>query len=453
MKQSYPQIPTRLSSKQAETRKADIEGQKRKLENDVVKMNKRLKKHHSFDLSIWTSLREIDSARVKANGLQRRISMLSMDLNDEDEELVERWASTAEAKAILEQEAALKKSLKMMTRQSAKVANQPKDKETQDRKTWTQLFINARLEMNLIKPNESRSSEKQKQFRAELIEVMNAKFPDAKSAEYLFWCPVTGAWCSKVEAGHLFPSKSGDELMKAIFGEAEQDMWIGKPEKGKSELFRACNGILWSEQVEYRFSKGLFTIVPDLDENPSPAQSEAWQRSDPKEYRIRVLRANHKDMKAQITGESNVCWTDLDNKRLQWRSNFRPRARYLYWSYCEMMLRQAYASQSNMDAADVRRQEVGKKYWGSAGPYMKRNMLLGFVEEMGHEYEHLMEGAMDADDNNDDDDDGEKPAEVAVMLANESVLEKRAEIEWKESRVDMDSDDEEEDDDSDDDDE
>lgn len=241
--------------------------------------------------------------------------------------------------------------------------------------------------------------------------------------------------------------------MKAIFGEAEQDMWIGKPEKGKGELFRACNGILWSEQAEHRFSKGLFTIVPDLDENPSPAQSEAWQRSDPKEYRIRVLRPDDKDMKALTKVESNVRWKDLDNKRLQWRSNFRPRARYLYWSYCEMMLRQAYDPKSNMDAADVRRQEVGKKYWGSAGPYMKRNMLLGFVEEMGHEYEYLMEGAMDTDDNNDDADNGDKPTEVAVMHANESILEKRAIIEWKESRVYMDSDDEAEDDDSDDDDE
>ena len=453
MEQGHPQIPTRLSSKQAEIRKADIEEQKRKLEDDIVNMNKRLKKHHSFDVSIWASLREIDSARTKANGLQRKISMLSMDLNDESKELVERWASTAEAKAILEQEAALKKSLVMMTRQSEKVANHPKDKETQDRKTWTQLFINARLGMNVIKPSQSRSNERQKQFGKKLIEVMNAKFPEASSAEYLFWCPVIGDWCSKVEAGHLFPSKSGDELMKAIFGEAEQDLWIGKPEKGKGELFRACNGILWSEQAEYRFSKGLFTIVPDLDENPSLAQSSAWQRSDPKVYRIRVLRADNADMKARIKAESNVRWTDLDNKRLQWRSNFRPWARYLYWSYCEMMLRQAYGPRSNMDAADVRRQEVGKKYWGSAGPYMKKNMLLGFVEEMGHEYEHLMEGAMDADDNDDGGDDGDKPTAVAVMHANESILEKRAIIEWKESRVDMHSDEEEEDDDSDDDDE
>lgn len=123
MDQGYPQIPTRLSSKQAETRKAGIEAQKRKLEDEILNMNKRLKKHHSFDVSIWASLREIDSARIKANGLQRKISMLSIDLNDEDEEVVERWASTSEAKALLEQEAALKKSLMMMTQQSEKVIN------------------------------------------------------------------------------------------------------------------------------------------------------------------------------------------------------------------------------------------------------------------------------------------------------------------------------------------
>ena len=209
-----------------------------------------------------------------------------------------------------------------------------------------------------------------------------------------------------------------------------------KPEEGKSELFRACNGILWSEQAESRFSKGLFTIVPDLDEDPTPAQTEAWQLSDQKEYRIRVLDADHKDMRVLIKPDSELRWADLDNKRLQWRTNFRPRARYLYYSYVEMMLRQTYHPKSNMNAAAIRRKEAGRNFWGSAGPYMKRSMLLGFVEEMGHEYEYLMEGAMDADDKGgDEDDDGDKPAEVAVMLANESILEKRAITEYKESRV------------------
>lgn len=268
--------------------------------------------------------------------------------------------------------------------------------------------------------------------------MMSSQHPDPAAADFL-WCPVMGDWCKGAVAGHLFPSMFGDDLMKVIFGDVEQDMWIGNPEKGRSELFRACNGILWSKQAEERFSSGHFTIVPDLDEDPTPAQSEAWQRSNPKEYRIRVLHPDAAEMKRLINLGSDVRWADLDNKRLQWRANFRPRARYLYWSYCETMLRQAYSSASNTDVTELRRQEVGKRYWGSAGSYMKKNMLMGFVEEMGHDYEHLMEGAMEADDEDDGDEEKGESSEVAVTLANESILEKQAMAERKNSGADMDS--------------
>lgn len=111
MRQDPPQILASLSSKMKK-----MEWQKRKLEKKIRVMNKRLKKHHRLDTKIWAKLKDFESARIKDNGLQRKISILSMNLNDEDEESVKRWASTAEAKAILEKEV-LKKCLKMVTRQ------------------------------------------------------------------------------------------------------------------------------------------------------------------------------------------------------------------------------------------------------------------------------------------------------------------------------------------------
>ena len=38
--------------------------------------------------------------------------------------------------------------------------------------------------------------------------------------------------------------------------------------------------------------------------------------------------------------------------------------------------------------------ELRKRLWGIPGRYMLEGMLLGFVEEMGHEYKHLLEGAI-----------------------------------------------------------
>ncbi|KAL1962093.1 hypothetical protein VTN77DRAFT_560 [Rasamsonia byssochlamydoides] len=37
--------------------------------------------------------------------------------------------------------------------------------------------------------------------------------------------------------------------------------------------------------------------------------------------------------------------------------------------------------------------ESGKPYWDTPGRFLPKNMLMSFVEEMGHEYDELLEGA------------------------------------------------------------
>lgn len=59
-------------------------------------------------------------------------------------------------------------------------------------------------------------------------------------------------------------------------------------------------------------------------------------------------------------------------------------------------------------------QELGRSFWGFPGKYVKRNMLLSFIEEVGHRHDNLLEGSLESggsesepkegDDNNDDDD-------------------------------------------------
>lgn len=66
------------------------------------------------------------------------------------------------------------------------------------------------------------------------------------------------------------------------------------------------------------------------------------------------------------------------------------------------------------------RDQVGKQWWGTPGPYMRRNMLPAFVEEMGHEYEALLEGSMDSTTSEDG-----APVETALAAGNDepSLLE------------------------------
>ena len=126
-------------------------------------------------------------------------------------------------------------------------------------------------------------------------------------------------------------------------------------------------------------------------------------------------------MKEPISLTNSTLWKDLDGRRLDFKGRtFRPRARYVYWSYIEAMLDECYSrGAESANAADIARQEVGKAYWGSVGSYIKRNALLGSVEEMGHEYEHLLEAAMEADEG-----ETEEPLPTGLFCANESTLDK-----------------------------
>ena len=94
-----------------------------------------------------------------------------------------------------------------------------------------------------------------------------------------------------------------------------------------------------------------------------------------------------------ICPESDQSWKDLDGTNVEFRSAFRPRARYLYFNYCIQILRRAWKAERS--AAEQMRQEFNAGFWGTRGPYLPRSMLRAFVEELGHGYEELSAGARD----------------------------------------------------------
>jgi hypothetical protein len=50
-------------------------------------------------------------------------------------------------------------------------------------------------------------------------------------------------------------------------------------------------------------------------------------------------------------------------------------------------------AKSGRKAADALKDENGKPFWGTPGRYLPKNMLLAFIEELGHEYKSLLDGA------------------------------------------------------------
>lgn len=91
-----------------------------------------------------------------------------------------------------------------------------------------------------------------------------------------------------------------------------------------------------------------------------------------------------------------LTWREFDGRKLQFLTSFRPAARYMYFHYCVQILRVAWQyneAKSPKRAATVLKDENGKPYWGTPGRYLPKNMLLALVEELGHEYQPLLEGA------------------------------------------------------------
>ena len=273
-----------------------------------------------------------------------------------------------------------------------------------------------------------RKISRQSNFKADLEKKMGSKITYPDDIE-LLWCPATGSYWDRemVTASHLFPRICGKDTMKAIFGGTDS---------GESEMFSAENGILWSEDAKRLFENGFFVIVPDIVDQPTKQQVETWEASDPKEYKIRVVDRKRALMQRPIQDpkhtwmqepiqETTKTWADLDNVRLKFRTDFRPCARYLYFRYCVAVVYHSFYGHK-------------LRCWGPPGRYMREGMLLAFVEEMGHEYEYLLEGAIK---------ENGAVADPTALAAANSYIQRRLRSAESEYDSDFDTDDDGEDDD------
>jgi hypothetical protein len=89
-------------------------------------------------------------------------------------------------------------------------------------------------------------------------------------------------------------------------------------------------------------------------------------------------------------------WSDLDCKKLQFRNNYRPRARCLYFVFCLNLLRFTYRFEMHM--TKILEPEIGKFYWASPKRCVKGTMLPGFVKEVKYRYEETFEDPEGAED-------------------------------------------------------
>ncbi|KAI9765070.1 MAG: hypothetical protein M1839_005617 [Geoglossum umbratile] len=364
-------IPERTSSKRAMD---TLEGERDDLNHMIAMSRKKLKPQASFSSEYWSQAADIARQMQQRNEVQQRISIRDLGGNETE------WQKTPEAQELFDQLKAQQVDEKMCERQAQRLKNPVDGSEGSLRRSFIQLFTTSKLGLGITSTGAGkRDSRMQSTFRSTMIEAYNSRDPNPLHP--WLWCPILSTWVNSVNAtaAHLFAYMHGQDVMNSIFGPTNPP-----------ELFSALNGLIVSSVVESVFDKGFLVIVPRISNNPSIAELLQWNESNPKEYKIRIIDLDNPTTHNTIQPGSEQTWKDLDSKPVEFRNEFRPRARYLYFHYCMQMLRLSWKQSRR---GEVLKKELGGKFWGTPGRYLPRNMLLAFVEEMGHEYEELLEGA------------------------------------------------------------
>ncbi|KAJ5781393.1 uncharacterized protein N7518_009876 [Penicillium psychrosexuale] len=364
-----------------------LKKRKRELTTNLSIARKPWRAHGSFDLKFWSQAVKIERINLERSEVDRKISLGSFG------GLEEEWKKTDEAKMILERIQAQAQTQKICENRVSQLENVLPRRSL--RASFMKLFTTSTMGMAIKGTgNGNRDTSQQANFRAGMIKAYDAYHP----TQPWIWCPILGDFDEEenIQASHLFPYMNGQDTMDAIFGKT-------RPE----ELFSPRNGLLLSRRLERYFDAGKFAIVPDIPEAQKHvlASVKGWLNCEPREYRVKLIDPDWERRDEKVSRHHPITFGELDGRQLKFRSSFRPAARYLYFHYCVQMLRMCWQHSSqgkSSQAAAILQAEEGKLFWGTAGRYLPRNMLLALVEEMGHEYKFVLDGATRSRSEDDD---------------------------------------------------
>lgn len=257
------------------------------------------------------------------------------------------------------------------------------------RRVLMSMFTCSRIGLNAAKAGVGvRESSDQRAFKKNILRDYNLE-PDRsdKNKRGLYWSVVHGTWMvdDVMTAAHIFPVSWGQKMMTEMFGD-----------ECKDELFSSRNGLLLPKGIKRAMDEWAIVIVPDLPNDPDINEVKPWIASAPREYKFRVLDHSHPELSKRISSsdDDTRLGKDLDQSRLIFRGNHRPRARFLWLWFACAILKRFWASPIH-GAPEKLTSQFGRGVWATAGHYLRRDFVLGIMEEMDHEIDDFMlEGAM-----------------------------------------------------------
>jgi len=211
----------------------------------------------------------------------------------------------------------------------------------------------------LLEPYEarvSRSSKDQSAFRADMVQEYNCREPGGDG----LWCSIIGKYLDPdyVTAAHIFPYVLGPRVMSMIFGE-----------ESPNEMFAPCNGLIMGAGIEPKFDKHLIVLVPGSDV-PREGIIRRW--------RTRLVDKTQKD---RSIPEAGCKLGDLDGRELEFKSDARPAARYLYYHYVIALLRARRHKRKGW-LTNIAGKEI---MWATPGKYLRESMLKTLARHAGHD--------------------------------------------------------------------
>ena len=289
------------------------------------------------------------------------------------------WSKTEKATTVLEEVRCEELALELIKRQRSRLdISDPSNKGRSTRQALIQLFTTSKMGLPIgtaISGKRKRSD--QDKFHDALIVLANKRHPDPLLAKEFFWCPITSLYWSSMKAANIFPYASGATLMQELF------------QTDESEMFSVHNGMMMSAVAEERLDRGCIVLVPDVSDQTDVEQMKNWYLSSPREYKIRVVARESELMNLKVKEGNDTVWLELDNKRVEFRSAHRPRARYLNYLYLITMLRRSW-NPKLVAPADALKDDLGKPWWATRTRRMRSSELLqAIIEEGGLNYSAL----------------------------------------------------------------
>ncbi|KAI9892114.1 MAG: hypothetical protein M1814_001820 [Vezdaea aestivalis] len=230
-----------------------------------------------------------------------------------------------------------------------------------------------------------RDSRVQSKWKDQVIARYDAVKPEGYGEGRLLWDPIFGEWVldHTVKAAHVIGRANGSRTMR---------WFVGDDPEYPEQIWSPRNGLILSFQMEELFDKFAICIVPYVNDPRNQSECRTWLQSNPREYKVIIIDDKVRKLENfNNKGDGEYKYIgDLDNKKLIFRNDNRPRARHLYVHYALAILRLRVKMQQSKDQAGKRElanqinDHEGYIMWATPGKWLRPSAANALARGLGH---------------------------------------------------------------------